>query len=286
MRFQEFPDYALVLQHIERAGGIGESPAGLHHDRGGFQDFPLPRGAPCRAARRPGVPRFGFPPEHALAGAGRVREHRVEGVRPNLRQFVRRFTDHRRVPYAHALEVPGQNLRAARGDLVGHQRALSAHPRRHLRRLSARSGAQVQDHLARLRREHLRGRLGAGLLHVVDARRVGDVLARPDGIAGLQVASEGRPGHALPRPNRPRALPERVQPERQRRFPVHRSEERFVFVFQKAAHPGKPLRLKIHASAPFPASNLWQGSHRSRRLVRRERSFHNQCVDWWRKHFL
>ena len=169
---QKTPEHALVLRVVERAGGIDHRAAGAEHLRGLRQNLHLAVGTAARGVGVPFVARFRLAAEHALAGAGRVHQNAVEKRGEARRERIRHGAEHDGVANAHALDVAGENLRAAGDGLVAAEQPAPRHQRGDLRALAAGRGAEVEHPLAGLGIERGDGGQGARLLHVKQAALV------------------------------------------------------------------------------------------------------------------
>ena len=192
--------------------------------------------------------------EHALTGAGRVHQHRVEALRPPACQTLRHIARHQRVGHAHALHVAAEHLCTPGHRLVAHQQALAQHPPGDLRGLAAGCGAQVKDALPGARVKGRDGHHGAGLLQVVGTRLVQGYRARVrlDG----QVAGGGLPGHRSAQPLqrlqrlRGQGLA-RIEPQRPQVGRLVAAQKSRKLISQLLGHPvHECLRQCVHGHPP------------------------------------
>ena len=193
MALQERGDGFLVFVAVEGAGGVHQPAAGPQHFRRPIQYLCLPPGAARRSRRIPLTPRVRLAAEHALAGAGRIAEYGVKGLRPFLRQRVRIGVHHGGIARAHALQIGGEYLRPGGLRLIGDQQSLTAQRRGDLRTLAAGRSAQIQYALAGYGPQRGYAHHGAGLLQIERPRHVGD--ARAGAHALLQIVAVFLPRH-------------------------------------------------------------------------------------------
>ena len=237
MALQERFDASLVLEPVERTGGVDQTPARSKQLCRPVEDLGLTARAARRRAGTPFRARGRFTAEHSLAGARRVDEHRVEPLRPARGQRLRIGAHRDGVHHAEALEVLRQYARPRGHRLVAHQHAPPAHRRGDLGGLAARRGAEVEDALARPGAEHGGGQHRARLLKVERAAGVRE--RRPRAHARPQVEAALRPRHRIAaklRRGRVRPEAKRVDPKRERRLALQRCEKIIQFGAEQRAH--------------------------------------------------
>ena len=164
--------HVLVLFAVESAGAVDEIPPRAERRPDIAQDFALPLSTTRHRFGRPLLARLQVFAKHALARAGNVGRHEVEG-RNQAAEIGRIGVGHDGVGVSPLREVFGEDIGAGFHGFVGHEQRFIGQERAPEGAFSAGSGAEIEHAARRFVGESRRVGRGhehrGGFLHVVGA---------------------------------------------------------------------------------------------------------------------
>ena len=163
----------LVFLHRKGTGGVQQHPAGAGQTRGVFEDLFLPRGAKRHVFGRPLLRCHLVFAEHPLAGARRVRRHKIKVRTVKIRQRAGVKVGHHRVGKPQPFHVPLQNSASCGHIFVCHQHAALPDGGGNLRGFSAGRGTKVDRADSGFQRHRGNRADGGRVLHIKHPRVVG-----------------------------------------------------------------------------------------------------------------
>ena len=256
MALQKQRGRVLVLGGRERAGRIDEPAAGLDGLGRVVQNPALTHGARLHVRGRPFLHGARVLAEHALPGARRIAQHRVE---PFGKPVAKGFGVHVRydgVRHAEPFEVADKHLRAGRDVFVGNEHVGVLHRGGKLRRFAARRGAKVEHRHAGAHVQKSCRRLRARLLHIVQPRRmqrIGAGLEAGRNQKAVRGAVNRNKRRRKQRLQRVRRDFQRVHAKRAFRRLVHRGKVGGIGLPELRLHTGQKFLRKNHFYS-FPSA--------------------------------